>query len=150
MSKPKIVRLKRLDNTINSLNISALGTTLLRKLTMATLWIRTTVAGAQTLTVPPATGKGGLYRVFIGVTATGNKILKASGSDTFQGTASMCGGTAASFATASNTNTVTLNGTTTGGVLGTVMEIWDIAPGTWSIQVNSIGTGVQVTPFSNT
>lgn len=150
MSKPIITRVRRLDNTVKSLPLSALGAILLRQITMAVLWLRSTVAGAQTFTVPLATGKGGEYRIFFDVTATGSKIFKASGSDTFQGVASMAGGTPGSFATAANTNTITLNGTTQGGIRGTVVELWDIAPGVWSVQVNGIGTGVQVTPFSNT
>lgn len=150
MSKPIITRLRRLDRTIQAVVASALGAQAVRRITQATGWIRTTVAGAQTFNLPPATGEGGMYRFFIGVTASGNKIIKAAGTDTIQGTASMCGGTAGSFATASNTNTITLNGTTTGGVLGTVVELWDMALGTWSVQVSSIGTGVQATPFSNT
>lgn len=151
MSKPKLRRLQRLEGTtISPVPLSALGTTALRRISNVVQWLRTTVAGAQTFNLPPATGKGGLYRIFVGVTATGNKVLKASGTDTLQGQASMAGGTPGAFATASNTNTVTLNGTTQGGILGTVIEVWDVAVGTWSIQVNAIGSGVQVTPFSNT
>lgn len=151
MSKPKITRLRRLDSTVSAVLLSALGTTLLRKITMTTLWLRTTVAGAQTFNLPAATGKGGLYRIFIGITATGNKVIRCNGAtDNMQGQASMAGGTPGSFATASNSNTITLNGTTTGGVLGTQVELWDVAPGVWAVQVNGTGTGVQATPFSNT
>lgn len=150
MSKPKVTRLRRLESTIASVPLAA-ATQTLRRIANLVLWLRTTIAGAQTINLPASTGKGGMYRVFIGVTASGNKVIRANGAtDTFQGTASMAGGTPASFATAANSNTITLNGTTTGGVLGTVVEFWDVTPGTWSVQVNSIGTGVQVTPFSNT
>jgi hypothetical protein len=108
------------------------------------------VAGAQTFNLPAATGKGGMYRFFIGITATGNKIIKAASTNTIQGQARMAGGTSGTFATASNTNTITFNGSTAGGVLGTQVELWDIAPGTWAVQVSGVGTGIQVTPFSNT
>lgn len=150
MSKPKLVRLKRLESTISAVSVSA-ATQTLRRISNLVLWLRTTIAGAQTINLPASTGKGGCYRIFIGVTASGNKVIRANGAtDTFQGTASMAGGTPGSFATASNSNTITLNGTTTGGVLGTAVEFWDVFPGVWSVQVNAIGTGVQVTPFSNT
>lgn len=150
MSKPKLVRLKRLESTISAVALSATTQTL-RRVSNLVLWLRTTIAATQTINLPAATGKGGCFRIFIGVTATGNKVVRCNGAtDTMQGQASMAGGTPASFATAANTNTITLNGTTTGGVLGTVVELWDVFPGTWSVQVNSIGTGVQVTPFSNT
>ena len=150
MSKPIITRVRRLDRTIAAVIASALGAQSIRRITSAAQWIRTTVAGAQTFNLPAATGKGGMYRFFIGVTATGNKIIKASGTDTMQGSAAMAGGTPNTFASASNTNTITLNGSTSGGVLGTQVELWDIAPGTWAVQVSSVGTGIQVTPFSNT
>lgn len=151
MSKPKLRRLQRLEGTtISPVALGTLGTNALRRINNVVQWLRTTVAGAQQFNLPAATGKGGLYRIFIGITATGNKVIKAAGTDTFQGQASMAGGTPGTFATASNTNTITLNGTTQGGILGTVIEVWDVAPGVWSTQVNSIGSGVQVTPFSNT
>lgn len=150
MSKPKLVRLKRLEGTIAAVALSATTQTL-RRITNLALWLRTTIAATQTINLPASTGKGGYYRIFIGVTATGNKVIRCNGAtDNMQGQASMAGGTPASFATASNSNTITLNGTTTGGVLGSVVELWDVFPGVWSVQVNSIGTGVQVTPFSNT
>lgn len=151
MSKPIITRLRRLDRTVAAVIASTAGAQSVRKIVMAAQWIRTTIVGAQTFNLPAATGKGGMYRFFIGITATGNKVIRCAGAtDTMQGQANMAGGTPGSFATASNTNTITLNGTTTGGVFGTMVELYDIAPGTWSVQVSGVGTGVQVTPFSNT
>lgn len=150
MSKPKLVRLKRIEGTTSAFLLSATTQTL-RKITNLALWLRTTIAAAQTINLPAATGKGGNYRIFIGVTASGNKIIRCNGAtDIMQGQASMAGGTPGSFATAANSNTITMNGTTTGGVLGSVVELWDVAPGIYSVQVNAIGTGVQATPFSNT
>lgn len=150
MSKPRITRLKRLEGTIAAVSLSVTTQTL-RRISNLALWLRTTIAATQTINLPASTGKGGYYRIFIGVTATGNKIVRCNGAtDTMQGQASMAGGTPGSFATAANSNTITLNGSTQGGVLGTVVELWDVFPGVWSVQVNAIGTGVQVTPFSNT
>lgn len=149
MSKTRQQRLKRLESLVTILSGS--GTTAIRKIINVTLWLRTTIAGAQTFNLPAATGKGGLYRFFVGVTATGNKVWKAAGTDTFQGQASVASaGTAGTFPTASNSNTITMNQTTSGGVLGSIVEVWDIAPGVWAVQVNANGTGVATTPFSNT
>lgn len=149
MSKTHQQRLKRLESLVTLL--SATGTTAIRKITNVTLWLRTTIAAAQTFNLPAATGKGGLYRFVVGITATGNKVWKAAGTDTFQGQASMAStGTSGSFPTAANSNTITMNQTTSGGVLGSVVEMWDVGPGLWSVQVNANCTGVTVTPFSNT
>lgn len=151
MSKPVITRVRRLDRTVATVTAAASGTTALRYITMAAQWIRTTIVGAQTFNLPAATGKGGMYRFFIGITATGNKVIKAAGTNLLQGQASIASsGTSGTFATAANTNTITLNGTTTGGVIGTMVELWDMAPGVWAVQVNAVGTGVAATCFSNT
>lgn len=151
MSKPTVTRLRRIESTTAAFLLSATGTTVIKRISNLMLWLRTTIVGAQTFSLPAATGKGGTFRFFIGITATGNKVIRCNGAtDILQGVASMAGGTPGSFATAANSNTITLNGTTTGGVLGSTVELWDVAPGVWSVQVNGIGTGVQVTPFSNT
>lgn len=151
MSKTHQQRLKRLESLVSLLG--TLGAQTLRKITQVTLMLRVTVAGAQTFNLPPATGKGGLYRIFLGITATGNKIIRTgnAGADTMQGQASVASsGTSGTFPTAANSNTITFTGSTSGGVLGTMVELWDVAPGVWAVQVNANGTGVAVTPFSNT
>jgi hypothetical protein len=149
MTKPILVRLKRLESAV--LAMATAGTQSLRKIVNVTLMLRTTIVGAQTFNLPAATGKGGLYRIFIGITATGNKIVKAAGTDLIQGQASIASaGTSGTFASASNTNTITLNGSTTGGLIGTMVELWDVAPGVWATQVNAVGSGVAATCFSNT
>lgn len=146
MSKPKITRLRWLERTTSLISAA---TTALSAPKQGIQWLRTTVATAQTINLPTATGKSGGFNIFIGVTATGNKVIRvASGS--IQGVAVMAGGTVNQFATASNTNTITFNGTTTGGVLGTLVELRDVAAGVWSVKVHSSGTGIQATPFSNT
>lgn len=151
MSKTHQQRLKRLESLVSTLG--TLGAQTLRKITQVTLMLRTTVAGAQTFNLPPATGKGGLYRVFVGITATGNKIIRTgnAGADLIQGQASISSaGTPGTFGSAANSNTITLNGTTTGGIIGSMVELWDVAPGVWATQLTLLGSGVAATPFSNT
>ena len=147
MSKPKVLRLDRLESLVSTISAA---TTTLSMLRQGVQYLRTTVATAQTINIPAATGKSGGFNIFIGVTATGNKVIKAAGSSLFQGVAVMTGGTAGSFGSASNTNTITFNGSTTGGVIGTLVELRDVAPNVWSVKVHSCGTGIQTTPFSNT
>lgn len=147
MSKPKVLRLDRLESLVSTISAA---TTTLSMLRQGVQYLRTTVATAQTINIPAATGKSGGFNIFIGVTATGNKVIKAAGSSLFQDVAVMTGGTAGSFGSASNTNTITFNGSTTGGVIGTLVELRDVAPNVWSVKVHSCGTGIQTTPFSNT
>lgn len=147
MSKPKVTRLERLESITQLISAA---TTTLSMMKQGIQWLRTSVATAQTINVPVATGKSGQFNIFIGVTATGNKVIKALGSSLFQGVAVMAGGTPGSFASAANTNTITFNGTTQGGIIGTLVELRDVAPNVWSVKVHSVGSGVQVTPFSNT
>lgn len=147
MSKPKITRLKRLESLVSQISAA---TTTLRPIAQIIQFLRTSIAGAQTINIPAATGKSGQYNIFIGVTATGNKVIKAAGTSLFQGIAIMAGGTSGTFGTAANTNTITLNGTTQGGIIGTVVTLRDVAPGVWACEVKGVGSGIQVTPFSNT
>jgi len=149
MSKTHQQRLKRLESLINVESVS--GTQAVRKITDVTSLSRISIAAAQTFNLPAATGKGGLYRYFLGITATGSKIWKAAGTDLIQGNASVASaGTSGTFPTAANTNTITLTGTTSGGLIGSMVELWDVAPGVWAVQVSAVGSGVAVTPFSNT
>jgi hypothetical protein len=147
MSKPQVTRLDRLESLTQIISAT---TTTLSMLKQGIQYLRTSIAATQTINVPAATGKSGGFNIFIGVTATGNKVIKAAGTSLFQGIAVMTGGTAGSFGTAANSNTITLNGSTQGGVIGTLIELRDVAPGVWSVKVHSCGTGIQVTPFSNT
>ena len=147
MSKPKSVRLNRLERTVQLISAA---TTTLSAPKQGIQYLRTTIVGAQTINVPAATGKSGGFNIFIGITATGNKVIKAAGTTLIQGVAAMAGGTAGTFGTAANTNTITFNGSTTGGVIGTLVELRDVAVGVYAVKVHSIGTGIQATCFSNT
>lgn len=148
MSKPQVQRLKRLESTTQILSAA---TTTLSMMKKGIQWLRTSIAGAQTINVPAATGESGQFNIYIGVTATGNKVIKAAAGSVMQGVAVMAStGTSGSFSTASNSNTITFTGSTSGGVAGTLVELRDVAPGVWSVKVHACATGVAVTPFSNT
>lgn len=109
-------------------------------------------AGGQAFTLPTATGKRGKFRFFIGTTVTSNTTIHtAAGSDVISGLALIAGGSSngPSFATASNTNTITLNGTTSGGILGTYIDLEDVGVAQWRVLYMGVGSGALVTPFSN-
>ena len=58
------------------------------------------------------------------------------------------GDTASIFETAATSDTITLNGTTTGGILGGTIEIQDVASNVCSVVARGAATGSEATPFS--
>ncbi len=110
-------------------------------------------AGGVTATLPAATGSGARYR-FVNKTALsgGSHVIQVTGNDTMKGVAWMALDDAAdavkAFETASDSDTITLDGTTKGGAVGDVVEVEDIATDVWAVQCRLAGTGTEVTPFS--
>ena len=112
-------------------------------------------AAGQAVTLPAAVGSGGNYRLFVGTTITSNTttVKVANSTDTMAGVALVANDTDASaslFETASTTDTITLNGGTTGGIKGCMIELIDVAAGLWFVRVTGAATGTEATPFSAT
>jgi hypothetical protein len=112
-------------------------------------------AAGQAVTLPVATGSGNDYRFFVGTTITSNSttIKVATASGTMAGVAIVANDTDASasiFETAADSDTITFNGTTTGGILGATVELQDVATNVWSVRVIGAATGSEATPFSAT
>ena len=107
------------------------------------------LAGAQTVTLPAATGTGNLYRLFVKTTKTGDLVISCAGSDVMNGvvTVSTDAAGVAILAAAAN-NTLTMNGSTTGGVQGSHVELQDVASGVWRVSGGLVSTGTEATPFS--
>ena len=111
------------------------------------------IASGATVTLPAASGSGNTYRFFVQTTVTSNnyKIQVASGDDTMSGVAVVAndgGATASIFETAADSDTITLDGTTTGGILGGHIEIQDVASNKFRVLINQAATGSEATPFS--
>ena len=111
------------------------------------------VASGATLTLPAASGTGNIYKFFVATTITSNNYIVqvANANDTMAGVAIVAndgGGTASIFETAADSDTITLNGTTTGGILGGVVEIQDVATNVFSVVSRGAATGSEATPFS--
>lgn len=108
------------------------------------------LAATQTFTLPAATGSGNTYRVFIKTTKTGNMIIQvASSSDIMQGAVGVttdAGGVV--IPTASTSDTITMSGSTTGGVAGSQVELQDVASGVWRVSGALVSTGAEASPFS--
>ena len=58
------------------------------------------------------------------------------------------GATASIFETAADSDTITLDGSTTGGILGGHIEIQDVASNKFRVLINQAATGSEATPFS--
>ena len=112
------------------------------------------VAGCA-VTLPAATGTGSVYRFIIGSTITSNSttIKVANTTDVMTGRAFVVSDNTAAvlgFATAAASDTITLNGTTLGGLAGDHIEIIDAITGTFAVRVFTAATGTEATPFSAT
>ena len=106
-------------------------------------------AGGMTVTLPAATGSQAVYRFVVGTTFTSNGVIQvANASDTMNGLASVGGGTASVFGTLPASDTITMNGSTTGGLAGSYIELIDVAAGDWIVRAALIGSGSPATPFS--
>lgn len=111
------------------------------------------VASGATVTLPAASGTGNVYKFFVKTTVTSNDyiIQVASADDTMAGVAIVAndgGATASIFETVAASDTITLDGSTTGGILGGQIEIQDVASGVFSVVVRGAATGTEATPFS--
>ena len=112
-------------------------------------------AAGLTLTLPAASGTGLAFDIVIGTTVTSNSVAikVANASDVMTGLAVQAadaGATASAWETAATDDTITFNGTTTGGIKGDRVILKDIAANLWSVTVIGAATGVEATPFSAT
>lgn len=110
-------------------------------------------AAGLTLTLPAASGTGRRFEVLIGTTVTSNSVIiqVANASDVMTGTAINAqdsADTAVMFETAATSDTITMNGTTTGGIKGDRVVLKDVADNLWSVAVVGSATGTEATPFS--
>jgi hypothetical protein len=107
-------------------------------------------AAGVTATLPAATGSGNRYEFIGAIDATGNQIIQVTGDDTMAGVAYLGNDSAGAscFYTAATSDTITLDGSTTGGLKGWRVICDDIAADTWAVLVMSEASGTEATPFS--
>lgn len=111
------------------------------------------VASGSTVTLPAATGSGFKYKFMVGTTITSNDyiIQAASADDIMQGLilgAADGGNTVNGWEAAATSDTITLNGSTKGGLIGDVIELVDAKEGVWIVSGAIAQTGTEATPFS--
>ena len=109
-----------------------------------------------TLTLPDATGSGATYKFVVSVTNTSSYVIKVpDANNTIDGVITFLDldGTAVTgYGTAATSDTITLNGTTTGGLLGDHIELIDIATDKWHVRgcLRVPTSSNPATPFSAT
>lgn len=133
------------------INVTAATLTLDRD-THAGAVVTYNLAGGWTATLPASIGKGDVYTIFVGTTLTGNGIIKvANASDTMAGGVSISTDIAGVTMLAGGTNdTITMNGTTAGGVAGSFVKLTDVASTKWMVEGFLASTGAESNPFSAT
>lgn len=112
-------------------------------------------AAGIAFTLPAASGSGVAFRIMVGTTITSNSmtVKVANASDTMVGLAIQAadaGSTANVWEAGGTDDTITFNGTTTGGIKGDYIELEDVAANLWYVRVSGSATGTEATPFSAT
>lgn len=94
-------------------------------------------AAASTVTLPAATGSGARFKLIVTAVNTNNHLVKVpDASNVMRGVVTMLdndSNAATAYAATGTDDTITLNGTTTGGQIGDWLEFEDIAANTWHV-----------------
>lgn len=112
-------------------------------------------AAGINMKLPKALGHGVEFDIFVGTTITSNNLIisVADSVDVMSGvciTAQDAGDTVAAYETAADSDTITMNGSTRGGIKGDRIRLKSVQPGVWAVQIIASGTGTEATPFSAT
>lgn len=110
-------------------------------------------AAGVTATLPAATGSGEVFRIYVGTAVTSNSdiIQVANASDTMVGTiisTLAAGGTTFGETAQGTDDTITMNGTTTGGLIGSYVELTDWAANVWLVNGRLAGSGTLASMLS--
>lgn len=95
-------------------------------------------AAASTCTLPDATGSGAVFRFIVSAVNTNNHVITVpDASNVLKGSVNILDNDSnaqTAYAASGTDDTLTLNGTTTGGQIGDWVELVDIAADTWAIR----------------
>lgn len=117
--------------------------------------VRIATTSPIVVTLPAAAGTGDTYTFFMAVAATGTEstIKVANATDVMKGViwaATTSSDNAEAFIAGATADSIEMNGTTKGGVIGDRYELTDIATGVWSVKGFTAPTGTEATPFDAT
>ena len=116
------------------------------------VYVVNAAAGAE-VTLPPATGSGFRYTFIVGtkLTSNTNVIQVANSDDIMQGVvigAAESDDSVNGWEAASDSDTITMDGSSTGGIVGDRVELVDVAENVWAVNGTIQQTGTEATPFS--
>lgn len=122
--------------------------------THAGKWVTLACTGGLVITPPAATGTGNTYRLFVTASITGGNLTldakAGNATDVFYGFAYTYKATTfTNYATASNTNLITWDGSTMGGILGDMLTMVDVGLHQWLLEIRGTQSGTIASPFSN-
>jgi hypothetical protein len=134
------------------INLTAATYTLTKEAHSGTVLTANRAAGI-TCTLPASSGDGSEFTFFVGTTITSNNFIVqvANSTDIMSGRAVIsqdAADTAVAFETGATDDTITMNGSTKGGIKGDSIRLKDVSSGVWSVDVLASGTGTEATPFS--
>ncbi len=103
--------------------------------------------------LPAATGTGIRLKFVVATTGTASYTIKAAASDAYWGnsftvTDNAGAGTSVVAFKSGGGTVITLNGSTTGGIKGDVINLEDVKTNIWFVDMRIAGTGAEATPFS--
>jgi len=107
-------------------------------------------AAGMTATLPASAGDGSVYTLFVGTTVTSNSfIVAAAGSDVINGGVGLATDIAGVTILANAADsTITMSGSTTGGVVGSWVRLTDVSAGVWMLEGFLCSTGAEADPMS--
>ncbi len=103
------------------------------------------------LTLPTSAGTGKKITIYVNTTvSSGNHVIQvANATDIMTGGLSISTDIAGVTCLATATDdTITMNGSTAGGVKGSVIHLTDVVAGFWNVEGFLVSTGAEATPFS--
>lgn len=134
-------------------NGTAAGTLTLTEATHDGKTVLLNLAAGFVSQLPSATGSGMRLKFVVATTGTASYTIKAAASDAFWGVSHQVtdnagiGTSVYGFKSGGGT-VITLNGSTTGGIKGDVVEIEDVLTNIWFVNMRTAATGTEATPFS--
>jgi len=121
--------------------------------------IRLDTAAGSVVTLPPAIGDGTRFHFVVTLAPSSNShIIKvANANDTIAGVLSVSPTTIAGAVTLNTAeaaggtdDTISMNGTTGGGIVGSWLTLEDVKANLWAVRGQLVGSGTITTPFSAT
>ncbi|QIG76629.1 hypothetical protein EVC28_005 [Rhizobium phage RHph_I1_23] len=110
-------------------------------------------AAGSTLTLPASAGDGSIFEIFVGTTITSNALIVqvANSSDIMSGVAWQAadgGSTSNAWETGASDDTITMDGSTKGGIKGDRIILKDVSANVWAVSIFGAASGTEASPFS--